>query len=131
MNRTATEHANIAAESVNCINKSLLAAQTGDSDVRQIKDAYEVTAALKLLSQRLTLTATQLDQRVSGWDEEGHLLTGHAFDTSATVMAFSTAMTQAHDTARALFNALDDATNALALIGWQKTPGTAPVLAEQ
>ncbi|MCX4581349.1 hypothetical protein OHB41_51315 [Streptomyces sp. NBC_01571] len=129
MNRTATQHAGIAAESVNGLNQRIRAALTDGetSDLARLKDAYEVTASLKLLAQRLTLTATELQQLVGGWHQEGHLLTAPAVDTEAVVDGFSTAMTDAGKVARALFVALDDATKNLAPIGWQESaPAAAP-----
>lgn len=129
MDRTATQHAGIAAEAVNGVNHRIRAAlaHAEDSDLTRLKDAYEVTTSLKLLAQRLTLTATQMQQLVGEWHQEGHLLTAPSIDTDAVVDDFSTAMTGASKVARALFVALDDATKSLAPIGWQEpTPVAAP-----
>ncbi|WP_328565272.1 hypothetical protein [Streptomyces coelicoflavus] len=123
MNRTATQHAGIAAESVNGVNQSIRAAlaDAEGADITKLKDAYEVMASLKLLAQRLTLTAPQMRKLVDEWHQEGHLLTEPAIDTSSVVDGFSTAMTDASKLARALFVALDDATKNLAPIGWQES----------
>ncbi|MER7901349.1 hypothetical protein ABTX62_36190 [Streptomyces sp. NPDC096046] len=129
MNRTATQYAGIAAESVNGLNQRIRAALAdGEApDLARLKDAYEATASLKLLAQRLTLTATQMQQLVGKWHQEGHLLTEPAIDTDAVVDDFSTAMTDASKVARSLFVALDDATKNLAPIGWQESaPAAAP-----
>lgn len=122
MDRTATQHAGIAAESVNGLNQRLRAALAGGDvpDLARLKDAYEVAASLKLLAQRLTLTATEMKQLVNEWHQEGHLLTEPAVDTDTVVDGFSTAMTDAGKVARALFISLDDATKNLAPIGWQE-----------
>jgi hypothetical protein len=124
MDRTATQHAGIAAEAVNGLNQRIRTALTDaeDSDLTRLKDAYEVTASLKLLAQRLTLTATQMQQLVGEWHQEGHLLTAPSIDIDAVVDDFSTAMTDAGKVARALFVALDDATKNLAPIGWTGQP---------
>ena len=123
MNRTATQHAGIAAESVNGVNQSLRAAlaHAEGADLAKLKDAYEVACSLKLLAQRLTLTATEMRQLVGEWHQEGHLVTEPAIDTDVVVASFSTAMTDAGKVARALFTALDDATKNLAPIGWQES----------
>ncbi|MFG3223063.1 hypothetical protein [Streptomyces sp. NPDC048185] len=123
MDRTATQHAGIAAESVNGLNQRIRAAlaDAEDSDLKRLKDAYEVTASLKLLAQRLTLTATEMQQLVDEWHQEGHLVTAPSVDTNAVVGAFDTAMTDAGKIARTLFTALDDATKNLAPIGWQES----------
>ncbi len=123
MNRTATQHAGIAAESVNGVNQSIRAALAAseDADITKLKDAYEVMASLKLLVQRLTLTAPQMRQLVDEWHQEGHLITEPAIDTNTVVDGFNTAMTDAGKVARALFVALDDATKKLAPIGWQES----------
>jgi hypothetical protein len=123
MNRTATQHAGIAAESVNGVNQGIRAALAGaeDADIAKLKDAYEVMCSLKLLAQRLTLTAPQMRQLVGEWHEEGHLVTEPAIDTDVVVDGFSTAMADAGKVARALFVALDDATKNLAPIGWQES----------
>lgn len=122
MDRSATQHAGIAAESINGINQDIRAAlaHSDDADLARLKDAYEVTASLKLLVQRLTLTASEMKKLVGEWHQEGHLLTAPAVDTDSTVHDFNTAMTAASNTARALFIALDDATKSLAHIGWQE-----------
>lgn len=123
MDRTATQHAGIAAESVNGLNQRIRAALADDqdSDLNRLKDAYEVTASLKLLAQRLTLTATEMRQLVGEWHQEGHLVTAPSVDTNEVVDAFNTAMTDAGKVARTLFVALDDATKNLAPIGWQES----------
>lgn len=122
MNRTATQHAGIAAESVDGLNQCLRAA-LADADepgLAGLKDAFETVASLKLLAQRLTLAATQTQQLVSKWHEEDHLHSG-AVDTGEAVASFGTAMTEASTAARALFIALDDATRGkLGLVGWQE-----------
>ncbi|MDQ0913733.1 hypothetical protein QFZ22_009805 [Streptomyces canus] len=122
MDRTSTQFAGIAAESVNGVNQGIRAALVGaeDADLAKLKDAYEVMCSLKLLAQRLTLTAPQMRQLVGEWHEEGHLLTEPALDTGTVVDGFNTAMTNAGKLAQALFFALDDATKNLAPIGWQE-----------
>ncbi|MEU5902680.1 hypothetical protein [Streptomyces venezuelae] len=126
MDRTANQHAGIAAESVNGLNQRIRAAlnHAEDSDLNRIKDAYEATASLKLLAMRLTLTATEMKQLVDGWHQEGHLHSAPAVDTDAEATDFNTAMTKANKAARALFIALDDATKALAPMGWREEPAT-------
>jgi hypothetical protein len=128
MDRSATQHAGIAAESVDGLNERILATLTDadDADLTRLKDAYEATASLKLMAQRLTLTATQMQRLVDEWHQEGHLHTAPAVDTKAVVDDFSTAMTNASKAARALFIALHDATKSLGPIGWQES---APVAA--
>lgn len=121
MNRTATQHAASAAEAVNGLNRRVHAALVAaeDTDLTRLKDAYEVIASLKSLAQRLTLTATQMQQLVSQWHEEGHLVTGHAIDTDEVVGDFSSAMAETAKVARGLFTTLDSATESLGPIGWQ------------
>lgn len=128
MNRTATQYASIAAESVDSLNQCLRAAlaDADDADVKRLKDAYEAVTSLKLLAQRLTLASTQTNQLVGKWHEEGHLHSG-AVDTDKAVTSFGAAMTDASNAARALFLALDNATRGnLGLVGWQEpTPPAA------
>lgn len=129
MNRTAMQHAGIAAEAINGVNQRIRAAlaDADDADLTRLKDAYEVACSLKLLAQRLTLTATSLRQLVGEWHQEGHLVTAPAVDTDTVADGFNTAMTDAGKVARSLFIALDDATKNLAPIGWQElTPVAAP-----
>jgi hypothetical protein len=127
MNRTGIQHASIAAEAVNGLNRRTLAAlnRSDDSDLTRAKDAYEATTSLKLLAQRLTLASTQITKLVRGWHDEGHLRTAHAVDTHATVNEFSEAMARADRAALTLFVAYEDASNALARVGWQES--AAPV----
>lgn len=122
MNRTGIQHASIAAEAVNGLNQRTLAALTGseDSDLTRARDAYEVTTSLKLLAQRLTLASRQTDKLVRGWHDEGHLRTAYAVDTDSTVNEFSQAMARADQAALALFVAYEEASNALARVGWQE-----------
>jgi hypothetical protein len=121
MDRSVTQHAAGAAEAINGLNHRILAAlaDSDDSDLTRLKDAYEAVASLKLLSQRLTLTATEMQRLVSEWHQEGRLQTGHEVDANTLVNNFSTAMTDASKTARVLFNAFDDATQSLGPIGWR------------
>ncbi|MFH8797673.1 hypothetical protein [Streptomyces sp. NPDC017941] len=121
MDRTAIQHAGIAGEAVNGVNKRIHAALTHaeGADMKRLKDAYEVVASLKLLSQRLTLSMDQLAQLVSEWHDEGHLHTAPAIDVNATVADVNRALNSASERARALFIDLDDVTKSLAPIGWK------------
>lgn len=124
MDRTATQHAGIAAEAVNGLNQCLRAALADDDDpgIARARDVYEVAASMKLMAQRLALMSTEMTQLVDKWSEEGRLRTETALDTDAKVAEFSTAMTGANKAARALFIALDDGTRALGPVGWQEPP---------
>lgn len=121
MDRTAMQHAGIAAEAVNGTNQRIRATLTGDddADLTRLKDAYEVACSIKLLAQRLTLTMTELGQVVGAWHEAGHLHTAPATDVDTVVTDAKTALDSASRTARALFTDLDHATDNLALIGWK------------
>ena len=133
MDCSAAEHAGIAAEAVDGLNQRIHATliNADDADLTRLKDAYEVTASLKLMAQRLTLTATQMQQLVDEWRQEGHLHTSPAVDTNTVVDDFSTAMTNANKAARALFIELDDAIKSLGPIGWQESaPVAAPLEAQ-
>lgn len=123
MQKTVTQHASIAAESVNGVNQHLLAtlAKAGDVGPTRLKDAYEATTSLKLLAQRLTLTAKKLQQLVEEWHQAGNLRTATAIDTDTVVADFGSAMTAADKAALSLFIALDHATKSLAPIGWQES----------
>jgi hypothetical protein len=122
MNHTGTQHASIAAEAVNGLNRRTLAALNGseDADLTRARDAYEVIISLKLLAQRLTLTSKQTDKLLRGWHDKGHLRTAYAVDTDSTVNEFSEAMARADRAALALFIAYEEASNALAHVGWQE-----------
>jgi len=123
MQQTVTQHASIAAESVNGVNQHLLATLAGAEgvDPTRFKDAYEATASLKLLAQRMTLTVEKMQQLVEVWHQAGSLLTETAVDTDAVVAGFGSAMTAADKAALSLFSALDDATKNLARIGWRES----------
>lgn len=122
MDPTAVQQASIAAEAINGLNLRLLATLDGaeDADLTQIKGVYEVACSLKLLAQRLTLTATELGKVVGGWHEDGHLRTAPAVDGDALVVDFGTAMTDAHMGARAMFATFEHATTSLSPMGWQE-----------
>ncbi|BBB00280.1 hypothetical protein RVR_7277 [Actinacidiphila reveromycinica] len=122
MNRTATQHASIAAESVNGLNLRVLAnlARSEGADLARIKDVYEIAASLKVLAQRLTLAADQMGRLVGEWQDEGRLRTASALDSGALVEDFGSAMDDAQKSALALYAAFHHATESLAPIGWQE-----------
>jgi hypothetical protein len=121
MDRTATQHAGIAGESINGVNWAILAARTDkpDADIKKAKDAYEVAASVKLTSQRMMLTARELKVLMAKWHEEGHLVTSPETSLDDTITAFAKAMDDAEKAAKALWFALSRGTDAMALIGWQ------------
>jgi hypothetical protein len=128
VNHSAIQQASIAAEAINGLNQRTLAAlnRSDDADLIRAKDAYEVTTSLKLLAQRLTLATREIKQLVTDWHDEGHLRTAHTDDTDATVTQFSKAMTDADRAALTLYVAFEEATNALARVGWQAPTALAP-----
>jgi hypothetical protein len=129
MDRTAVQHASIAAEAINGLNTSTLATLNGadDADLTRLKDAYDVVCSLKLLSQRLVLTAGELGKIVAGWHEEGHLRTAPAEDPDALVANFGKAVADAGAAAREAWFAYERASASLTPMGWQEA---APAPAE-
>jgi hypothetical protein len=124
MERTGTQSAGIAAESINGLNRRLLATlgREADADMTKARDAYEATASLKLLAQRLGLTCSQLPELTDRWLDERRLVTAPANDPGEQAGAFRAAMADAKTAARDMFAALDRATEALAPVGWQEPP---------
>jgi len=121
LDRTATQHAGIAGESINGVNWAILAARTDkpDADIKKAKDAYEVAASVKLTAQRMMLTARELKLLMAKWHEEGHLVTAPETSLDDTMTNFAKAMGDAEEAAKTLWFALARGTDAMAPIGWQ------------
>lgn len=128
MERTATQHAGIAGESINGVNWAILAARTDkpDADIKKAKDAYEIAASVKLTAERMMLTAHELKLLMTKWHEEGHLVTAPETNLDETITQFAKAMDDAEKAAKTLWFALSDGTNAMAPIGWQKEAAAPP-----
>lgn len=128
MDRTATQHAGIAGESINGVNWAILAARTEkpEANIKKAKDAYEVAASVKLTAERMMLTAHELKLLITKWHDEGRLVTAPETDLDATITTFAKAMDDAEKAAKTLWFALSDGTKAIGAIGWQEETSREP-----
>ena len=113
------QHAGIAGESINSVNKGLLKEIQGDpaSDLKKPSNVYDVTASVALAVQRLQLTPDDLKRVVLAWHEEGRYETEQDADTWEKVEQFTQAMTRAQHLARELFLTYKDALDAMVCLG--------------
>lgn len=127
LDRTATQHAGIAGESVNAVNWALRAALADkpEANIKKVKDAYEVAASVKLTAERMMLTAHEMKLLVAKWHKQGHLVTAPETNLDEAVSTFAKAMDDAEKAAKTLWFALADGTHAMGAMGWQndQTPG--------
>lgn len=113
------QHAGIAAEAINQVNKGLYKAiySSPDTDLHQPRDLYEVTASLAMVAQRLQLTPDDLKRVTRAWHEQDCFASEAGVDTARKVQEFTDAMTRAQGLARDLFIAYREAASALSRVG--------------